>query len=67
METIFFLQIVGAVIVGNVLFSLWAYFVWRIVQNEKNGLAPFKLTFGEYACGIVPPVYIVIAISLLAK
>lgn len=42
MSTLFFYQIIGAVILGNLLCSLWVYAVWR---GRREGLdaIPWKL------------------------
>jgi heme/copper-type cytochrome/quinol oxidase subunit 2 len=52
-------QTIGAVIAGNVLFAMMAYFWWRASQNEKNGLKPFdNLSFGVALCGAIPPLIV---------
>ena len=36
MDELFFLQVVGAVIIGNALTALWVYGAWRIKDFEKR-------------------------------
>lgn len=56
MGILFWYQVVGAVFAGNVLSFMFGYFLWTVIQREKQGLQPvFDVGLGVSICGVVPP------------
>ena len=56
MEIVFWYQVIGAVFAGNVLSFMFGYFLWAVMQREKQGLQPvFDVGLGVSFCGAVPP------------
>lgn len=42
MDTLFFYQVVAAVLVGNALTGWFAYCAWRVTRNEQSGIEPSR-------------------------
>ena len=64
MDAFYFIQIVGAVIVANVLTAWFCYSAWRVTRNENMGIKPSRGPF-VYLLGMMVPPLLVLATGLL--
>lgn len=58
MQITFWYQLVGAVIAGNVLTAMLAFFWFSVNRNEKQGRDPYDVPFTTWLCGVIPPLII---------
>lgn len=63
MDNLIFWQTVGAVALGNALFALTGYMVWRVSREEK-GLMP-KAGPWMFVAGLVAPAIVIFALLQL--
>mgnify|MGYP001032717568 CR=1 FL=1 len=54
MDIIYWYQIVGAVIAGNVLTIMLVFCMWSADKAAKKGLEYSDLSWTALACGIIP-------------
>jgi hypothetical protein len=54
MDSFYFVQVVGAVVVGNLFSAMGVYFAYRVSRHEKHGGDPADLPFWMFLVGLAP-------------
>ncbi|WP_146038666.1 hypothetical protein [Paracoccus sp. SY] len=63
MDHIIFWQTVGAVILGNTLFALSAYMVWRVAKEERGQMG--RASAWVFFVGLIAPAVGIFALVML--
>ena len=54
MDVFYWVQIVGAVFLGNILFAMLAFFLHRVSTQERSGKKAEDLPFWVFVIGLTP-------------